>query len=539
LAASSRICVVTSMGWGVRNVLMSRAMDVLRSRCEIRILSPFNRLSAFSERFAHLDGLDFLVEEKPNRLTMLLYHLNSLIFYKLSSSVTHRYKLQSDAVSRRGRLKKLAEWLGNQRTLRLTRWLLLKIYRRSDVYARYKRYFVEKGIDTVVTSNPLNVLEYPALIAARDLGLRTIAIITSWDNLTSKRPLVIDFDEYLVWNDVMAAEVVQFCGADRRIRQIGPLQFDFYFDDRFLADRESFCAQFRFDPGRKLVVYSTVTDALLPDEPALVEKLLLALKAGRIEGSPNLLVRLHPKRDFEAFRPLSEDRRFDGMRVAWTVAGRPVREKNDRWCPLDDEIRLLTNTVRHGDVNLNVFSTMLLDFAVLDKPAVLIGHTSDDRRLHYENYEHFRPVLACNGHRIGRCLEETIAHLNAYLREPELERDGRRALVRIQGGEFLGRSWQRLAEVILGRPIPGEAPDGPGAGGSTGPAAHESPLAAEGLSNLTPRRPPWSPKVEGDDVVRQPASRLTILERVDDAIEARDPVGERRPPGGRGPDELL
>ncbi len=448
-----RIAILASMGWGIRNVLMSRALDLLLERADVAVISPYGHVKEFRQRFEGRVRLEDLSEARLDRITKLWETLSMKLFYRLSGSSTHRHKLAAEPKGRVDRVTTLAaRTMATPWALRVAKNGLARRFRRMDGYRRWRDYFARERIDTVVSSNPLNLIEYPPLIAARDLGLRTIAIITSWDNPSSKRPLPIEFDEYLVWNDIMAGEVQAFYGvAADRVREIGPLQFDYYFDERLRDSRQEFCAGFGLDPDRKIVVHSTVTGGLFPDEPVFLEKLLWALKHGSVRGNPNLLVRLHPKRDIRDFAHLLVDPAWRGLRVAWTIAGRPVRGMNDRWCPLDDEIRLLTNTVVHGDVNVNMFSTMLVDFAILGKPAVLISHSAKDDRLNYADYlEHIRPVIECGSHRIAYSFQETIEHLNAYLDDPQLDAEGRRRLVAKIGGRYLGKAHPRLVELLLG-----------------------------------------------------------------------------------------
>jgi hypothetical protein len=445
-------------------------MEPLLRRARVHVLSAFEGVPEFRARFAHFDSTGDLSELRLGFYAKTLEQLTTLVFFRLSSSSTHRFKLEEF----RGKYQRLWGWrkrvaratvdwlarLGSSRALlRLARAGLRQAIRRKPQYAEARRFLVDRRITCVVSSNPLNLMEYGVLVAAQDLGIETVAIITSWDNLSSKNPYVIDFDRYLVWSPLMAEEVESYYGkGTSRIEEIGPLQFDYYFDPDQFVSREEFCQRFGFDPSRKILVYSTVTDGLMPDEPRIVERLLEALRAGEISGDPNLLVRLHPKREWKEFEAQSRDPRWQGLRVAWCLAGRPVRQRNDRWCPLDDEVGLLTNTVRHGDVDLNIFSTMLLDFAVLGKPSVLVSHDGEDRRCDWEDYEHLRPVLACKGHRIGYSFAETLAHTNAYLEKPELDEDGRRAIVEIECGRYLGRAWERLAQAL--------AADGEGDGGA-------------------------------------------------------------------------
>lgn len=186
----------------------------------------------------------------------------------------------------------------------------------------------------------------------------------------------------------------------------------------------------------------------MPTEPALIADLLDAHRAGRVAGHPNVLVRLHPKRKFDDFEALSRDPRYADLPVAWTLAGDPVAKKHDLWCPLDQEVRRLTNTVHHGDVNVNLFSTMMLDFAVVDTPCVLLGFTGDREPFDYQRYEHFKTVLDLEPHRIAHTFDELITHLNTYLNDPSCDAANRAKLAQRFGGQHLGRGWERLYEEL-------------------------------------------------------------------------------------------
>ncbi len=448
------LCVLSSMGWGVRNVLMSKGIEVVAQHRPVHTMTTFHHHQPFLDRFAHLAGhaellpLDIKDDPKARRL----YYLNTFIHYKLTATKTHRRKLRErDEQGRTDRLERLAIRTAHPVTLGLTRDLLARRLRKSESYTTSKAYFKAAGIRDVLAAHPLALDVYPALLAAKDLGLSVTALITSWDHLTSKRPLLIPFDRYLVWNDVMADHARrQYNPAGDKVHQIGPLQFDYYFQPERYDDRETFLTGLGLDPSRKTVVYSSVTPGNMRTEPQLVRRLLDARLEGRIDGNPNLLFRTHPKRPIAHFEESRYDPRYAELPIAWTQAGEPTHNRADRWCPLDDEVRLLANTVRHGDANLNHFSTMMLDFAVVDTPAVLVAFNGLDEPFDYRGgYEHFGDILDCEAHRIAHTFDEMIAHLNADLAHPQTHAAGRATLAQRFGGGHLGHSWKRLAKDLL------------------------------------------------------------------------------------------
>ena len=454
------ICILASTGWEVRNLLMSRAMNNIPPQQDVDVICPYAEYDQFRQRFSNFRTLAKMPEWGINDLDLIFLYALETSFWKTSSSLTHQYRqvmrramLRQEANPLKLVLKKAIQGTSGPSLIALSKKMLHHLLRFSRPYRFYKEFFRRQKTEIVVAGHSFNRNIYPALFAAKDLGLRAIGNIQSWDNVTGKAPLIIDFDRLLVWSQIMEEELSRYYQIrESQVQKIGPLQFDFYFDPAWIDSRQDFCARFGFDPERKIVVYATVTSRLLPDEPLLVERFLQAYKEGRITGDPNIMIRIHPRRNFEEFRGVSEDPRWQGLKVAWSVAGTPVKGSfsDDSWCPLDNEIRLLTNTVVHGDVNLNVFSTITLDYATQGKPAVLICHNAADQRLpYYDGFDHFKPVLECQGHRVGFTLEETLGYLNAYLEDPDLDAAGRRRLVELECGPFLGHAWERLAAILF------------------------------------------------------------------------------------------
>ena len=171
-----RLCILATHGTAVRHVLMSRAMAEIQRCYEIRVLSPFTHTASFRARFAHLEGLDHLVEPRRPRSVTLLHDLRATLFYKLSASATHRDKLsriKRDPTLRR--LRALARRFASPRLYTMAHRMLVQQLRRSESYRLFRRYFREHGIDTFISASPLHTSDYAALLAAKDLTLATVA----------------------------------------------------------------------------------------------------------------------------------------------------------------------------------------------------------------------------------------------------------------------------------------------------------------------------------------------------------------------------
>jgi hypothetical protein len=133
--------------------------------------------------------------------------------------------------------------------------------------------------------------------------------------------------------------------------------------------------------------------------------------------------------------------------------------------PLPEDVRFLANLTRHADLNVNMASTMTLDFAIHDKPVVNVAFdTVNPPRFgvpyweYYYRFEHYRPVVELGAARFARSPEELAEHVNVYLDDPSLDWEGRSRFVELEVGCPIGRSAQAVLEC-LSRIARGEQPE--------------------------------------------------------------------------------
>jgi hypothetical protein len=69
---------------------------------------------------------------------------------------------------------------------------------------------------------------------------------------------------------------------------------------------------------------------------------------------------------------------------------------------------------------------------------------------YYYQFEHYRPVVELGAARFARSPEQLAEHVNAYLADPSLDREGRRKLAEMQVGVPVGESCRRVVDVLRG-----------------------------------------------------------------------------------------
>ena len=259
------------------------------------------------------------------------------------------------------------------------------------------------GTDVVLCAHqrPLDV--QPVVMAARRLGIPSATFIFSWDNLTTKGRIAAPFDHYLVWSDLMADELLRYypdVTADR-VHVVGTPQFEPYADPSLVWDRDRFDRELGLAPGRPVIAFSGGDTLTCPEDPEHLRILCELVRSGAIEGDPQVVLRPAPVDTSDRYAAVLADHPVVLSRPAWDDLG-------GAWtavAPTRRDLELLVNLTLHADVNVNMASTMTLDFALHDTPVVNLGFDVDPTRnlaARYYRFDHYRPVVELGAARVAR-----------------------------------------------------------------------------------------------------------------------------------------
>jgi hypothetical protein len=117
--------------------------------------------------------------------------------------------------------------------------------------------------------------------------------------------------------------------------------------------------------------------------------------------------------------------------------------------------------MRAADVLVNMFSTMNIEGALLDKPLVNVCYELTKAppawARHRERYDirsdaaehHNMRIIDSGGTRIAYSPQELIEHVAAYLADPSLDAEGRRRIAEREGGPFQGTAGRAIADYII------------------------------------------------------------------------------------------
>lgn len=459
----SNVALLTPDGVGVRNFVLGGFLKQASERGQVHTLHviPEKMLAAYRSGLNGTVHWHSLVSYQDKPLSFILrrslsyaqmYWVDSRpMRYMLNQPVTGSWRTQ--AAVRTARL--IGQAAASPRKIQmLDRWHCSAVSRLPEV-EHYRQLFKKIKPSVLFCSHQRPTEILPPVLAARSLGIPTATFIFSWDNLTSKGRIAAPFDHYLVWSEHMCRELLQYYPdvTRERVHVVGTPQFDPYADKSLLWPREQFFSRIGADPSRRLICFSGGDATGCPEDPEHVRVLMDLIRDGSIRGNPQVLLRP---------APVDDGSRFGGVRKNYPelIYARPawIHAEPNNWArviPLPEDVQFLANLTHHADLNINLASTMTLDFAIHDKPVVNVAFNVVDPPPFGEpawefnyNFEHYRPVVEFGAARFARSPAEYAAHVNAYLEDPSLDRDNRRRLVELEVGAPLGESSQRIVEVL-------------------------------------------------------------------------------------------
>ena len=231
----------------------------------------------------------------------------------------------------------------------------------------------------------------------KKLDIPFVTAIFSWDNLPKSR-IAPQAHKYIVWSSYMKREMEWYYPtiSQEDVIITGTPQFECYAKRALHQPKEEFLEQWNLPKDKKLVLLSG-NDMTSPNDHYYFEDIADAIMQMPEAERPHLILRR---------APVDASGRFDAfaMKYAsilttidplWT---NPKSEKDGfASLPTFADVALLTNLCLHCDLVVNIGSTMGLDFAHFDKPAVYINYPKPYNADWYDidfiyGLEHFRTL---------------------------------------------------------------------------------------------------------------------------------------------------
>lgn len=286
--------------------------------------------------------------------------------------------------------------------------------------------------------------------AAQRLNILTVGNIETWDNLESKVFITEQTDFLTVPNQVVKKEAVRIGDfREERIRVVGVPCFDFYAKkETMLLPKEDFFRQIGADPQKKLIVFAAGLRSHKIDYEHFFN--YFAKIAKDELRDVQFYLRPHPKYYF-AEHLVERYKNTPGL---------IFEEKQERFSSKDFELtekdnQLLFNLFYHCHVVLCIFSTILIESCLMQKPVINLSYAGSDsdggyyyRFERYAEFEHLKDIFKRNFAQFAKNDQELLAALKSCLANPFQASRERAETAKEQAFLTNGQAAKRLAETI-------------------------------------------------------------------------------------------
>jgi hypothetical protein len=235
----------------------------------------------------------------------------------------------------------------------------------------------------IITSYGYDLDQY-FVRAAKKEGCKTISIIYSWDNPTSKGYKSSDSDYYLVWNENMKKELIIFHDIkEEKIKICGTAHWDTFYNDLQNKDeiKSNFFKKWELNPDQKIILFFSSSPRDFKNAYEKIDKICLLLK-----DNPNylLIARMHPlymdQNICQKF--LGKTNEYYEKELLYKYSKKLIfinpkvipfgSKSNEVFYPLED-LEVLKQLYCSADLLLNEYSTTLLEGYIFDLPIINVA----------------------------------------------------------------------------------------------------------------------------------------------------------------------
>ena len=319
---------------------------------------------------------------------------------------------------------------------------------------RFLNFFDKYNPDLVFVTNILSTADLILLRQAKKKKILSVGMVNSWDNIPyGKNPFRFLPDKLIVHNDIIKKDAVKYLGAkEKDIFVSGMPHFDHYVTSKRIS-RNEFCRKLNIDPAKRVILFMSIGSVLNPTEPQDLSLLDDALNKGKIPNDVVVIFRSHPTEK----EVVLESAKYSD-KIVFDDSKTLIKNENESFSEiLKDDMNHLADSIFHSELIITTRSTTSIDASAFDTPIIDIVFDGLESRPYHKSvavlydpaYTYYQRIIESGGTRLAHSFEKLVSYINMYLKDPSLDAEGRKRIVKEQCVLLDGKAGERVGKFIL------------------------------------------------------------------------------------------
>ena len=327
----------------------------------------------------------------------------------------------------------------------------LRFFMTIIFYPNYLFIFLKYRPQIFFTAHPFANIDFPLQLFSNLFNLKKVALIHSWDNLTSKFKMTYDFKKLLVWNNTLKKQAKYIYGyKDKDVKVIGvPNLEDFH---NFKPQtKEIFFNKNNLDTKKKLITIFGPSDQYVPHIEDIIYKISSMSHKNEFNKKTQLWFRSHPAGNFN----FNKFKKFNSIKMEKppnSFSANSFNEIGD----FKKDLFLFGNLINYSDIIVSFYSTTILDAIYFDKPVINPLINLDKKNSIYckqeayvDMWSHMKIIKKLKGVTYVKNYDQFRKYVNIYLNDKNFNQKGRRQIFKSQLNYSLGSSRKSIAYEII------------------------------------------------------------------------------------------
>jgi len=299
--------------------------------------------------------------------------------YKFKDDVYYTYKFPLNYKGLKNSLKSsfislLIGLNSSEKGLERIRKKINSLERKNSKYQYCKNQLLQHKPDIIFCTTQRSTQSISALLAAKDLGIPTVAFVYSWDNVP-KAMQVVETDYYFVWSEHMKSQVLQYYPSvkEEQIIVTGTPQFEPHYYKELIKTREEFFAEHDLDVNKKYICFSGDDETTSPLDQYYLEDLAKVVRNLNERGENlGIIYRKCPVDLTDRYDEVLK--KYSDIIAPIDPLWKPVGIMWNEVMPTKEDVAMLVNICYHSEFVTNVCSSTVFDFVVHNKPCIYYNY---------------------------------------------------------------------------------------------------------------------------------------------------------------------